>query len=117
MVVSGTGRNAAAAGPLRRMLDEIRAGAREGRPLDVPGLAARLGVAPDEAASMLDFWVARGVLAREDVTGGCPAAGCGGCALRRSCAPASGGGTRTAGPILRTIRLRDGLARRRTTER
>ncbi|NGO74543.1 hypothetical protein G6045_02420 [Streptomyces sp. YC504] len=90
--------------PLRRILVEIHRGG------SLDDVAARIGVAPDEAAAMVDYWVGRGVLTREAVSGGCPPAGCGGCALRSSCAaPGLTGASPglTGRPLLHTIRPAD----------
>ncbi|MBC9718726.1 hypothetical protein H9Y04_39990 [Streptomyces sp. TRM66268-LWL] len=97
--------------PLRRILVEIHRGG------SLEDVAARIGVAPDEAAAMVDYWVGRGVLTREAVSGGCPPAGCGGCTLRASCTspgltrkPSGPPGTSpglTGRPLLHTIRPAD----------
>ncbi|MFC5720869.1 FeoC-like transcriptional regulator [Streptomyces gamaensis] len=91
----------ASVSPLRhilRLVQETRGSLR------LEELAERAGVAPDEAASMVDYWVARGVLTREEVGGGCPAAGCGGCALKTSCAPSGRAGGGGIAPVLYAIR-------------
>ncbi|SDK23082.1 hypothetical protein SAMN05421806_105401 [Streptomyces indicus] len=85
---------APAVGPLRRILVEVHRGGT------LDAIADRVGVAPDEAAAMVDYWVGRGVLTREAVSGGCPPAGCGGCALRSSCTSQG----RPGRPLLHTIR-------------
>ncbi|MGH4028999.1 FeoC-like transcriptional regulator [Actinomycetota bacterium Odt1-20B] len=89
---------APAPGPLRQVLAEVRAARGSVRPADI---AARVGLAPDEAEAMIDFWVRRGELTREEVGGGCPPAGCGGCALVQAC-----GGPALAArrPLLLTVR-------------
>lgn len=88
--------------PLRQLLAEVR-DARGGVRLD--DIARRVGVARDEAAALVDYWVARGELAREEVAGGCPPAGCGGCALARACGVARAGGPASRPePLLFTIR-------------
>ncbi|WP_411143935.1 FeoC-like transcriptional regulator [Streptomyces sp. x-80] len=84
--------------PLRRVLVEMRR-ARGGARLE--DIAARVGVGPDEVASMVEYWVGRGLLTREAVSGGCPESGCGGCAGWTSCGARDG---RAGGTVLHTIR-------------
>ncbi|MER5885353.1 FeoC-like transcriptional regulator [Streptomyces sp. NPDC001941] len=84
--------------PLRHVLVAVR---RARGSVRVEDIAAEAGVAPDEAASMIEYWVRRGVLTREEVNGGCPPAGCGGCPARTSCGTPALGGT----PLLHTIRV------------
>ncbi|MFE7608375.1 FeoC-like transcriptional regulator [Streptomyces celluloflavus] len=102
----GDGRGAAAGvapggavSPLRRVLVEMRR-ARGGARLE--DIAARVGVGPDEVASMVEYWVGRGLLTREAVSGGCPESGCGGCAGWTSCGARDG---RAGGTLLHTIRV------------
>ncbi|MGW1076288.1 FeoC-like transcriptional regulator [Streptomyces sp. NPDC002537] len=86
--------------PLRQVLAAVREANGSVRLDDI---ARRLGLAPDEVASMVDYWVHRGELTREEVGGGCPSGGCGGCASVSSC----GTGTslrKRKGPLLLTIR-------------
>lgn len=87
-------------GPLRQVLVRIRR-ARDGVRLD--RITAEIGVTPDEVASMVDYWVRRGLLTREEVSSGCPPSGCGGCAAATNCAGSRLGGA-PRGPVLHTIR-------------
>jgi hypothetical protein len=66
--------------PLRRVLAAVR----EGRARSLDDLAREAGVSPEETAAMLDYWVARGLLTREEIAPGCPAAGCGSCPVTAS---------------------------------
>lgn len=61
---------------LRQVLTEIRS-APGGTGLN--DIARRVGVSRDELDAMVDYWVRRGRLSVEEIGGGCPAAGCGGC--------------------------------------
>ncbi|GHF34395.1 hypothetical protein GCM10010359_41070 [Streptomyces morookaense] len=85
--------------PLRHVLQQIL---RAQGGLRLEEIAERAGIAPDEAASMVDYWIGRGLLTREAVDGGCPTAGCGGCALARSCASARTGAVTP--PLLHIVR-------------
>ncbi|MFF4737042.1 FeoC-like transcriptional regulator [Streptomyces sp. NPDC001262] len=87
--------------PLRHVLQQILQ-AQGG--LRLEEIAARAGVAPDEAASMVEFWIGRGVLTREAVNGGCAPAGCGGCALATACSTARRAEGGTAPSALHVIR-------------
>ncbi|KNE82041.1 MULTISPECIES: FeoC-like transcriptional regulator [Streptomyces] len=84
--------------PLRRVLTAVT----EGRARTLDDVAREAGVSRDEASAMLDYWVSRGRLTREEITPGCPPRGCG------SCPMASGCTTRTPGsaPALITIGVR-----------
>jgi hypothetical protein len=81
--------------PLRQVLAAVL----EGRARSLDDLAREAEVSPEEASAMLDYWVARGRLAREEITSGCPASGCGSCPVAAGCAA----GPRRAGPALVTI--------------
>lgn len=87
--------------PLRHVLQQILQAQGS---LRLEEIAARAGVAPDEAASMVEFWIGRGVLTREDVNGGCPTAGCGGCTLMAACSTARRTGDGTTPSSLHIIR-------------
>ncbi|MFE0107041.1 FeoC-like transcriptional regulator [Streptomyces sp. NPDC059009] len=87
--------------PLRQVLAEVRATQGSVRPADI---AARVGVDPDEAEAMIDFWVRRGELTREEVSGGCPPAGCGGCALVQACGGGGPAARAAHRPLLLTVR-------------
>lgn len=97
--------------PLRHVLQQIL---RAQGSLRLEEIAARAGVAPDEAASMVEFWIGRGALTREEVNGGCPPTGCGGCALARSCAAARTGAA--SPPLLRIVRPARGKGTKRSVE-
>ncbi|MBQ0988331.1 hypothetical protein KBZ10_28255 [Streptomyces sp. F63] len=84
--------------PLRRVLAAVT----EGRAHTLEDLAREAGVSRDEASAMLDYWVSRGRLTREEITPGCPARGCGGCPLASGCAGRAPGGA----PALVTIGVR-----------
>jgi hypothetical protein len=89
--------------PLRRVLVAVR----EGRAHSLDDLAREAGVSPEEAAAMLDYWVARGRLTREEIAPGCSAASCGTCPVA-----ASGCATRPrSGPALVAIGARPRPAR------
>lgn len=90
--------------PLRQVLHQILR-ARGG--LRLEEIAAGAGVAPDEAAAMVDYWVARGVLAREEVNGGCPSTGCGSCASAVACTGTRRSGAAVASPLLHIVRPAD----------
>lgn len=95
--------NGRAASPLRRVLAAVV----EGRARTPEELAREAGVSRDEASAMLDYWVSRGRLTREEITPGCPAPDCGGCPLASGCAGKIPGGA----PALVTIGVRPGRNR------
>lgn len=68
---------------LRRVLTEF---ASAGPGTDLDAIARRLDLCRDELDSMVDYWVRRDRLQREELRSGCPAGGCGRC-------PSGHGGT------------------------
>lgn len=84
--------------PLRRVLAAVV----EGRARSLDDIAREAEVSPDEASAMLDYWVARGRLTREEITPGCPASGCGSCPIAAGCSA----GPKSGGPALVAIGVR-----------
>jgi hypothetical protein len=65
-------------GPLSLLLDAVASGCRT-----LPALAARTGLTIDVVRAGLDHLVRSGRLEARGLTAGCPAGGCGGCAVAR----------------------------------
>ncbi|WP_180903158.1 FeoC-like transcriptional regulator [Nonomuraea indica] len=77
-------------GALRRVLAEITAARGTAH---LGEIARRVGVSLEEARSMVDYWVGQGRLSRDEIGGGCPPQGCGGCPGAVTCTiPGDGDG-------------------------
>ena len=63
-------------GPLSLLLDAVSSGCRT-----LPALVVRTGLSPDVVRTGLDHLVRSGRLEARAITAGCPAGGCGSCAL------------------------------------
>ncbi|MEV6048288.1 FeoC-like transcriptional regulator [Streptomyces xanthochromogenes] len=86
---------------LRQVLAAIESAARTGAGLD--SVARSLGLSRAEVDAMAEYWVRKGRLTREEIGGGCPAAGCGGCPVARGACATSGG---RPAPLLIALRPR-----------
>ncbi|MGW8727971.1 FeoC-like transcriptional regulator [Streptomyces sp. NPDC055808] len=86
---------------LRQVLAQIEDAARTGAGLDT--VARALGLSRTEVDAMAEYWVREGRLTREEIGGGCPTSGCGGCPIASSgCTTAPG----RAAPRLVALRVR-----------
>jgi len=65
-------------GPLSLLLDAVSSGCRT-----LPALVARTGLTPDVVRTGLDHLVRSGRLEARAISAGCPAGGCGSCALAK----------------------------------
>ncbi|MGW2479248.1 FeoC-like transcriptional regulator [Streptomyces sp. NPDC001571] len=86
---------------LREVLARIESAARTGAGLDA--VARSLGLSRGEVDAMAEYWVRKGRLTREEIGGGCPTSGCGGCPVANNGCGANGG---RPAPLLVALRPR-----------
>ncbi|MFE9537339.1 FeoC-like transcriptional regulator [Streptomyces sp. NPDC006691] len=86
---------------LREVLARIESAARTGAGLDA--VARSMGLSRSEVEAMAEYWVRKGRLTREEIGGGCPPSGCGGCPIANSGCGTGGG---RPAPLLVALRPR-----------
>jgi hypothetical protein len=90
------------AGPLRRVLAEVRAGTA----VTMDEIAEHVGVSRDEASAMVDHWVRKGRLSVDDLGAACPSGGCGSCSSGHGDEPGCGSASPAQRPTLLAISFR-----------